>query len=40
MTNPFPMKSWSPDVVGAGIGMLSWFAVGGTRSPDVGLPGP
>ncbi len=26
MTNPFTMKSWSPYVVGIGIGMLSWFA--------------
>lgn len=26
MTNPLTMKSWSPYVVGIGIGMLSWFA--------------
>jgi uncharacterized membrane protein YedE/YeeE len=26
MRNPFTMKSWSPYVVGIGIGMLSWFA--------------
>jgi uncharacterized membrane protein YedE/YeeE len=26
MANPFTMKSWSPYVVGAGIGVLSWFA--------------
>src|SRR5947208_13577585 len=26
MVNPFTMKSWSPYVVGAGIGVLSWFA--------------
>jgi hypothetical protein len=26
MTNPFTMKSWSPYVVGIGIGLLSWFA--------------
>src|SRR5688572_11986158 len=26
MENPLTMKSWSPYVVGAGIGMLSWFA--------------
>jgi uncharacterized membrane protein YedE/YeeE len=26
MTNPFTMKSWSPYVVGLGIGVLSWFA--------------
>jgi uncharacterized membrane protein YedE/YeeE len=26
MRNPLTMKSWSPYVVGAGIGVLSWFA--------------
>jgi hypothetical protein len=26
MTNPLKMKSWSPYVVGLGIGVLSWFA--------------
>jgi uncharacterized membrane protein YedE/YeeE len=26
MANPFTMKSWSPYVVGIGIGVLSWFA--------------
>jgi len=26
MGNPFTMKSWSPYVVGMGIGLLSWFA--------------
>src|SRR4051812_23081019 len=26
MTNPLTTKSWSPYVVGAGIGILSWFA--------------
>jgi uncharacterized membrane protein YedE/YeeE len=26
MANPLTMKSWSPYVVGAGIGVLSWFA--------------
>ncbi len=26
MDNPFTKKSWSPYVVGAGIGMLSWIA--------------
>jgi hypothetical protein len=26
MANPVTMKSWSPYVVGAGIGILSWFA--------------
>jgi len=26
MSNPFAKKSWSPYLVGAGIGVLSWFA--------------
>ena len=26
MRNPFTMKSWSPYVVGIGLGVLSWFA--------------
>jgi uncharacterized protein len=26
MDNPFAMRSWSPYVVGTGIGVLSWFA--------------
>ena len=26
MTNPLTMKSWSPYVVGIGVGVLSWFA--------------
>src|SRR5688500_14499236 len=26
MSNPLTMKCWSPYVVGAGIGVLSWFA--------------
>jgi uncharacterized protein len=26
MSNPLTMKAWSPYVVGAGIGVLSWFA--------------
>jgi hypothetical protein len=26
VASPFTMKSWSPYVVGAGIGVLSWFA--------------
>jgi uncharacterized membrane protein YedE/YeeE len=26
MSNPLTMKSWSPYVVGVGIGVLSWFA--------------
>jgi hypothetical protein len=26
MANPLTMKSWSPYVAGAGIGLLSWFA--------------
>ena len=28
MTNPFRMKAWSPYIVGAAIGVLSWFAFG------------
>jgi hypothetical protein len=28
MSNPLTMKSWSPYVVGVGIGVLSWFAFG------------
>ncbi len=28
MTNPLKMKSWSPYLVGAGLGVLSWFAFG------------
>ena len=28
MANPLSMKSWSPYVAGAGIGLLSWFAWG------------
>ena len=28
MANPFTMKSWSPYVIGIGIGVLSWFAFG------------
>jgi uncharacterized membrane protein YedE/YeeE len=26
LTNPFKLRSWSPYVVGVGIGVLSWFA--------------
>src|SRR5687767_756394 len=26
MANPFTAKSWSPYIVGLGIGILSWFA--------------
>ena len=26
MRNPFAMGSWSPYVVGVGLGVLSWFA--------------
>src|SRR4051812_45862466 len=28
MSNPFTLKSWSPYIVGIGIGVLSWFAFG------------
>jgi hypothetical protein len=33
MNNPLSMKSWSPYVVGAGIGMLSWFAFATANHP-------
>jgi uncharacterized membrane protein YedE/YeeE len=33
MTNPLTMKSWSPYVVGAGIGILSWFAFATANHP-------
>ena len=33
MKNPLKMKSWSPYVVGAGIGVLSWFAFATANKP-------
>ena len=33
MANPFTMKSWSPYVAGAGIGILSWFAFASADRP-------
>jgi len=33
MKNPMTMKSWSPYVVGIGIGVLSWFAFGVANNP-------
>lgn len=33
MTNPLRMKSWSPYVVGVGIGVLSWFAFATAKHP-------
>jgi uncharacterized protein len=33
MNNPFTSKSWSPYVVGAAIGVLSWFAFWSADSP-------
>lgn len=33
MTNPLTMKSWSPYVVGVGIGVLSWFAFATADKP-------
>lgn len=33
MTNPMTMKSWSPYVVGIGIGVLSWFAFATADQP-------
>jgi hypothetical protein len=36
MSNPFTMKSWSPYVVGAAIGVLSWFAFA-TADRPIGI---
>ncbi len=36
MSNPFRMKSWSPYVVGAGIGLLCWFAFA-TAGHPIGI---
>jgi len=33
MSNPLRMKSWSPYVVGAAIGILSWFAFASADKP-------
>jgi uncharacterized protein len=33
MSNPFTLKSWSPYVVGAAIGVLSWFAFWSADNP-------
>ena len=33
MTNPLTMKSWSPYVVGIGLGLLSWFAFATADQP-------
>lgn len=33
MNNPLTMKSWSPYVVGAGIGVLSWFTFASADHP-------
>lgn len=33
MTNPLTMKSWSPYLVGVGIGVLSWFAFATADKP-------
>ncbi len=33
MTNPLTMKSWSPYVVGVGIGLLSWLAFATADKP-------
>jgi hypothetical protein len=33
MTNPLTMKSWSPYLVGVGIGLLSWFAFASANHP-------
>ena len=39
MGNPFTLKSWSPYVVGAGIGILSWF-VFATANHPLGITTP
>ena len=39
MTNLFTMKSWSPYVVGAAIGVLSWFAFASADQP-IGITTP
>jgi hypothetical protein len=36
MTNPSTRKSWSPSVVGAAIGILSWFAFA-TADHPIGI---
>jgi hypothetical protein len=36
MTNPFTLRSWSPYVVGAAIGVLSWFAFA-TADQPIGI---
>lgn len=36
MSNPFTLKSWSPYVVGAAIGALSWFAFA-TADKPIGI---
>jgi len=33
MSNPFAKKAWSPFLVGAGIGVLSWFAFWSAEHP-------
>lgn len=33
MKNPLAMKSWSPYIVGIGVGVLSWFAFGVADHP-------
>ena len=33
MANPFAMKSWSPYLVGLGIGLLSWFTFATANKP-------
>lgn len=38
MENPFTKKSWSPYVVGAGIGVLSWSVFATVNHPLNRLP--
>jgi uncharacterized protein len=39
MSNPFTKKAWSPYLVGAGIGVLSWFAFWSANHP-LGITTP
>ncbi len=38
MTNPVKMKQWSSYLVGAGIGVLSWFAFASANHPWESRP--
>jgi intracellular sulfur oxidation DsrE/DsrF family protein len=38
MSNPFARESWSPYLVGTGIGVLSWFAVASADRSSYAVP--